>query len=214
MCGRYYIEQEEDIAEMRQILDEINKRFYGDEKLGRLRTGEIFPTNVVPVLKKESPDSEKIVPDLMFWGFPHFRGSGVIINARAETAAEKRLFRPAVRNGRILIPANAFFEWGNVDLPAAQGGKKAKYKLSWRQEATFYMAGLCRSFPDPKVPGRNIDSFVILTTGANSSVAALHDRMPLILPRSGLRIWLNEAEKSDEILRQQPEMILDLTKSA
>lgn len=223
MCGRYYIDQEDDIAEMRQILDEINRRFYGDEKLQRLRTGEIFPTNVVPVLKQD-PDSAKIVPDLMLWGFPHFKGSGVIINARAETAGTKPMFRRAAEGGRILIPASAFFEWSRGQGSSGSdsdglsgenaGRQKRKFKLSWQQEPTFYMAGLYRDFPDPKHPDKMIGSFVILTTDANPSVARLHNRMPLILPREMLRTWVGDTAETSRILAQKPQMQLELTESA
>ena len=133
MCGRYYIDQEDDLAEMRKILTELNKRFYGQPALSAMKTGEIFPSNVVPVLQKQdkwqqtavqpdkSTDQDHILPGLMRWGFDRPGGSGLLINARAETAAAKPFFRKAFKYGRILIPASAFFEWRKVPVDADSG---------------------------------------------------------------------------------------------
>lgn len=202
MCGRYYIDQEEDLAEMRQILEEVNRKFYNSEQPAALqpaalKTGEIFPTHAVPVLRPEqaAPDS-RIIVDLMRWGFPQHQGKGVIINARSETAADKPTFRPAMRAGRILVPANAFFEWQH--LPDGRKGRKIKLTLA--DEPVFYMAGLARDFPEPDEPGPALRRFVILTTAANPSVAAIHDRMPLILPRQHLRRWLLDDQAAVALL--------------
>ena len=127
MCGRYYIDQEEDLAEMRQILEEVNRRFHDSPALAAMHTDEIAPSHVVPVLRPEQAGAQsRIIPDLMQWGFPQYQGSGLLINARAETAAAKPMFTTATRIGRILVPASAFFEWKH--LP--QGRKGTKIKLS------------------------------------------------------------------------------------
>lgn len=197
MCGRYYIDQEEDLAEMRQILEEVNRKFYKSDQPAAIKTGEIAPTHAVPVLRPEQagPDS-RIIVDLMRWGFPQPQGKGVIINARSETAADKPTFRPAMRTGRILVPANAFFEWQH--LP--NGGKGRKIKLTLADEPIFYMAGLARDFPEPDGTEPALRRFVILTTVANPSVAAIHDRMPLILPRQYLRRWLLDDQAAVALL--------------
>ncbi len=196
MCGRYYIEQEEDLAEMRQILTEVNRRYQGTEALSALRTGEVAPSHVVPALRLSG---DKVVADLVQWGFLRFQGSGLVINARAETAAEKPMFRGALRQGRILVPANAFFEWHHD--AAGRTGKKMKLSLSC--EPTFYMAGLARFFSEPGQPDWQLDRFVILTTAANESVRPVHDRMPVIVPRDQLRAYLQD-EAAARILLASP----------
>lgn len=189
MCGRYYIEQEEDLAEMRQILEEVNRRFRETESVKAMKTGEIAPSHVVPALRLQQKDgASQIVADLFQWGYPKYQGSGLVINARSETAADKPMFRQAMQKGRILIPANAFFEWQHP----ADGARGIKMKLSLPGEPTFYMAGLARFFPDPGPNDLRLLRFVILTTAANRSVLPIHDRMPLILPRHALRDWLED----------------------
>jgi len=85
MCGRYNftVEQNEEIIE---ILEKLNAKFQGKE----VRTGEVFPTNQAPILIEEK---REVSPTLSIWGFPKFDQKGVILNARAETAFEKRTFR-------------------------------------------------------------------------------------------------------------------------
>lgn len=226
MCGRYYIDQEEDLAEMRQILEEVNRRFHDSLALSAMRAGEITPSQVVPVLRPEQrqPDS-RIVPDLMQWGFPQYQGSGLIINARSESALVKPMFKSAVKTGRILVPASAFFEWEHLpqaNLPQArlpqarlpQARKGRKMTLSMTDEPIFYMAGLARYFQN--IPGSTMDlwRFVILTTSANASVAPIHDRMPLILPRRLLRRWLLDDQAAEEFLQQPVDMQMVLTETA
>ncbi|MDW7657833.1 MAG: SOS response-associated peptidase [Bacillota bacterium] len=204
MCGRYYIEQEEDLAEMRQILEEVNRRFQETEVIKAMRTGEIAPSHVVPALRLQQKDgARQVIADLFQWGYPRYQGSGLVINARSETAVEKPMFRQAVQNGRILLPANAFFEWQHNDASK----KGVKMKLSLADEPTFYMAGLARFFKEPGPFGLRLLRFVILTTAANQSVLPIHDRMPLIVPRQSLRSWLEDdgvaARLLDEPVQQQ-----------
>ena len=181
---------------MRQILTEVNRRFQNTAALQAMRTGEIAPSHVVPVLRLDPSGSGRVVADLLQWGFPGYQGRSLLINARSETAVEKPTFSKAVRQGRILIPANAFFEWHHDR--AGKSGQKMK--LSMADEPTFYMAGLARIFPGTEQAGLNLQRFVILTTAANPSVAPVHDRMPLILPRSELRAWLDSDQDARTLL--------------
>lgn len=209
MCGRYYIEQEEDLAEMRQILEEVNRRFQDTEAVKALRTGEIAPSHVVPALRLQQKDgASQVVADLVQWGYPKYQGSGLIINARSETAAVKPMFRQAVQSGRILIPANAFFEWQHE----AGGKKGVKMKLSLADEPTFYMAGLVRFFREPDAAGLSLLRFVILTAAANASVLPIHDRMPLIVPRPALRSWLEDEAEAIRLLSEPVQQQLTATR--
>jgi putative SOS response-associated peptidase YedK len=214
MCGRYYIDQEEYLAEMRQILEEVNRRYQATDALAALRVGEIKPSHTVPVLRAEpapvgSGAPDRIVPDLMQWGFPRWQGSGLIINARAETASAKPMFRQALQQCRMLIPAGAFFEWQHF----ADGRKGQKMRLSLTDEPVFYMAGLARYFDD-KDAAEPLMHFVILTTAANPSVAVIHDRMPLILPRRLLRDWVLDERRALDLLSRPVDRVLRLEESA
>lgn len=131
--------------------------------------GEICPGAAAPVLTKYGLE-------ILRWGFPKTRETGLIINARCESALDKPLFQRAFSSGRCAVPAAAFFEWR---------GKK-RYRFTLPDASCLYMAGLCAGFSDTR-------RFVVLTTGANDSVAAVHDRMPLLLPEDALQRWFCDA---------------------
>ena len=165
MCGRYYIEI--DNAELASIIAAV-------EKNKQIKTGEIFPTNIAPVL---SPKGELTT---MRWGFPKYDGKGDVINARSETAAEKNLFRRPMTEGRCLIPASWYYEWEK------RGSQKVKYALAAPDNRPVWFAGLSKT--DHKT---GEFQFVILTRPAWSGVSFIHDRMPVILPKASHDEWLN-----------------------
>lgn len=204
MCGRYYVDQEEDQIEIRKILTELNQRYRDRSGLSGLKTGEIFPTDRVPVLTGDESFSagESVAglpagtrAEIMQWGFPGFgQNSRVLINARAETAAEKPMFRNAVKNGRMLVLASSYFEW--------QKPEKIKMQISLPQSRLLLMAGLWRSFRSDS--GELINSFVIITRPAEDTIAAIHDRMPLILPSDLAAMWLFDDRAALHMLQQPP----------
>ena len=115
MCGRYYIPEEDSAAELQQIIDQL------DRKGHRVKTGEIFPSDTVPVIantKNLQPS-----PFAMPWGFTLPDGK-LIINARSESAAEKPMFRDGMLQRRCLIPASHYFEWEK------RGRDKIKYAIN------------------------------------------------------------------------------------
>lgn len=173
MCGRYAFYAEEDIIEMHQIIDEINRRYNGTEALSAMATGEIYPTNIVPVI---TPDG----PTLMQWGFGRWDGKGVIINARSETAAQKSMFAKPLRETRCLIPASGYFEWDNPPLKK----DKKKYYLA-QPSGILYMAGLYRIEAQNTLP-----TYVVMTQDAQGVAAQIHDRMPVIVKPGSRSEWL------------------------
>ncbi|BCJ94669.1 DUF159 family protein [Anaerocolumna cellulosilytica] len=180
MCGRYYVDDETS-REIRKILD------YLDEKFQRktVKTGEIFPSDTVPIL---SASHKKIEPDISAWGFPGFNNKGVLINARAETVMEKKMFRDSVLNRRCVIPANGFYEWDR---------SKNKYFFHRHESDILYMAGIYNCY-------RNEPRFVILTTNANSSIEEIHSRMPLILEPDEIDTWILDTTRTSQILAKIP----------
>ena len=100
------------------------------------------------------------------------------INARVETAAERRTFREAWTSRRCAIPADGFYEWG---------GPARDRRPTWFHDPAgrpLLLAGLWGEAHGGAL------AFAILTTAANEPVAALHDRMPVLLPEGGLAPWL------------------------
>ena len=177
MCGRYLILTEDEIIEYREIINEVNERYKDTTLLSQMATGEVFPTNVAPVLITEK---EKPRAALMKWGFPKWQGKGVIINARAETALERKTFRLPLMQKRCVVPSAGFFEWRQEDE------KKQKYLFRQPETKMLYLAGLYNTFEQP--------AYTILTTAANSSVSAYHDRMPLILGAENIETWLSDTQ--------------------
>ncbi len=206
MCGRYYIETESDLIEIRKIFAELSDRYFEQPVLKQLKGGEIFPTQVAPVIRPmATEDGIKLLPDLMQWGLP---GQSLLINARSETAAVKPAFREAILHRRILVPATAFFEWQKQpSVSALQKSVKTKFQLSRQAEPVFYMAGIYLPIPPDQNPYQLPGQFVILTSPANKSLTAIHDRMPLVLPRNLLRPWLQQDALAESILQQPVEAL-------
>lgn len=105
-----------------------------------------------------------------------------LINARAETAAEKPAFRAAFKARRCLIPADGFYEWVH------QGSAKQPYFITFRDGRPFAFAGLWERWSGE---GEAVESCTILTTTPNEVVAPLHHRMPVILPPEQYQLWLD-----------------------
>ncbi|OQB16015.1 MAG: putative SOS response-associated peptidase YedK [Firmicutes bacterium ADurb.Bin193] len=185
MCGRYVVDVDE--AEIRDIVNETVKN------LGNVKTGEIFPTDRAPVL------NNRLKPTVMEWGFPNFRGKGVIINARAETVLEKRTFKDSVLSRRCIIPTTGFYEWKK------NRHTKDKYLFTLPQSPILYIAGFYNSFD---TGGARSDKFVILTTAANESMREIHDRMPVVLTRDSIEAWACDTDFAMEILNKPPPELL------
>lgn len=107
-----------------------------------------------------------------------------LINARGETVAEKPAFRKAFARRRCLVPMSAFYEW-------KKRGAKSGEPWAFRRAdgAPFAVAGLWETWTAPD--GSEIETCALITTSPNDVVAAVHDRMPVIVPRSDYARWLD-----------------------
>lgn len=188
MCGRYYI-ADEDMEDMRAILFEARQR--ADAVGAVLKTGEIYPSNVVPVIA----NSRSMTPQAfaMKWGFLRPGEKGLVINARSETAAVKTLFSASVKNRRCIIPASWYYEWGRLDKTTPE---KHQYGFAHADSSMLCMAGLYTLDESEKLA-----RFVILTRPASEAVAHIHRRMPVILPRAAVNDWLSPDAEYEALLR-------------
>ena len=185
MCGRYVLFSDTEIAEIREILEEVQRRSEG------VKTGEIFPTDKAPVLIQ---DQGLIVPEAVKWGFPNFRTKGVVINARSETVTEKTLFKRSLETKRCIIPSTGFYEWSHT-------GPKTKYQFNLPGSGALYMGGLYNDFDGER-------RFVILTTDANDSIKEIHNRMPVVLTHSEMERWMWSYKDALDILKtERPELV-------
>lgn len=123
-------------------------------------------------------------------GFP------LLLNARAESAAEKAAFRAAMRHRRALVPASGFYEWKK-----GQGGRGQPYWVRPRHGGPIAFAGLMETFAG--ADGGEIDTGAILTTRANRALSDIHERMPVIVRPEDFTRWL-------DCRSQEPRDVADL----
>jgi len=183
MCGRYFIDDDK-AEELQQIIDILNRK--PSSNTSALKTsGEVFPSDTVPVIANSK--TLKPTPFAMEWGYTTSDGNR-LINARSETASEKPTFKDGMAQRRCIIPASYYFEWEK------NGRAKIKHAIGSTAENIIYMAGIYRLDQGTPV-------FSILTRSPAPSIEFIHNRMPVILPKSMLRDWLNTKYKAEDILQ-------------
>ena len=119
-----------------------------------------------------------------------------MINARAETLAEKPAFRGGFKYKRCLIVADGFYEWKAPDSPGVKA--KTPYYIQMEDRQPFAFAGLWDSWNSPD--GSAVRSCTIITTEPNELMAKLHNRMPVILNPSDYDAWLDPAPRAPDSL--------------
>jgi putative SOS response-associated peptidase YedK len=120
--------------------------------------------------------------EVLRWGFvPAKDGGRPIINARSETAWSRGVFKDAFARRRCLLPADGFFEWAEV--PGAS--KRQPYHLRLREGRLFGLGAIW----EPSADGRG--TCAILTTEPTDAIRAIHDRMPVVIPRRAYGDWLD-----------------------
>jgi len=149
----------------------------------------VAPTQPIPVVRLHEGKRQFV---LMRWGLiPSWvkdpKGFSLLINARAESVIDKPAFRNAMRRRRCLIPADGFYEWKDL------AGRKQPYFIRLHNpDGPFAFAGLWETWTGPN--GEELDTAAIVTTNANRTLAAIHSRMPVILPPDACNLWLNSAQ--------------------
>jgi putative SOS response-associated peptidase YedK len=158
----------------------------------------VAPTQTALVVRRHPETGERRMNALRWGLVPHFtkdlKACKRPINARSETAATSGMFRGALAARRCLVPADAFYEW------RAMPDGKQPYAIARADGVPLAFAGLWESWRDPA--GEVLRTFTIATTAANDDMAALHDRMPVILEPDDWPVWLGEeAGDHAELLR-------------
>jgi putative SOS response-associated peptidase YedK len=200
MCGRF---------ELHSAFEIIAKLFGISGGTFAVPTGyNIAPGQDIAIIVKVG---EKSRLTTCRWGFVPPLGKELnegytMINARAETIAEKPSFRQSFSRHRCLIVADGFYEWKN------EGGKKRPYYIHRRDGKPFGMAGLYNVWTSPE--GEKICTSTIITSDANEILAPIHDRMPVITPPDKIDLWLDpgvqEKEKLLQVLKPYPDNELEL----
>lgn len=195
MCCRYWTDES---PELRPIVEEMNRSPLMKKWQDKVKVksyGEIFPTDVVPVIAPNRSGLRTVYP--MKWGYS---GKSLLMNARSETAAEKLTFREDWVRHRCIVPASWYFEWEHY--PGSDGKKHTgdKYMIHPKDSAMTWLCGLYRI-------ENGLPVFVILTREPGEALRFLHDRMPLIMPEELVTEWIRPDRKPEELL---PRALTDL----
>ncbi len=182
MCGRFAITLPDDA--MAGLFDAVLSNDLPD-----IPNYNVCPTTQIHTVTSED-GARRVRP--MRWGFlPHWYKSPadgpLLINARAETIAEKPAFRAAARERRCLVPASGFYEW----TKDADGNRLPWYIYPSEGEALAF-AGVWQVWDkggDPLV------TCAVVTTDANGPMSSIHHRMPVVLAQSDWGLWLGEEGK-------------------
>jgi putative SOS response-associated peptidase YedK len=180
MCGRFTLGVEP--VELQEAFD------LSEAPVDWVLRENIAPTQPVAVLA--FADNRKI--EYMRWGLVPSWAKDISIgnklfNARAETIQEKPSFRTAFARRRCLIPADGFYEWQKKEK-----GPSKPYRFQFLEKKPFAIAGLWELWRSPE--GDELKSCTLITTEANSLVAAVHPRMPVILSSEECWQWIEGSD--------------------
>lgn len=181
MCGRFYIEDDFDWADVLRMMGAQNRRLPEAK-----RSGEVNPADRAIVLAP----TQKLSPGAfaMRWGYRLSDGH-LVINARSETAKTKQLFADGMRRRRCAVPVSGYIEWDR------SGSAKRKYRIDTGGRDPLFLAGLYR-------PAEKGTEFTVLTRSPAESIAGLHDRMPVLLHASEAAAWIRPEADADAVLRE------------
>jgi putative SOS response-associated peptidase YedK len=184
MCGRFtqYRTREEYLKE---FADEVEREIaYDPEPIGRYNVAP--GTNVL--LLNQRDDSLHLDP--VHWGYgPKWWDKAPLINARVETAATGRMFKPLWNNGRAIVMADGWYEWKR------DGSKKQPYFIYHKSGKPIFFAAIGKAPYDKQ---NENEGFVIVTAASDKGLVDIHDRRPLVLSTSAVLDWLNPGTTSEE----------------
>jgi putative SOS response-associated peptidase YedK len=146
----------------------------------------IAPTQDIAAIRNDQEGERELV--LLRWGLVPFWAKDPsignrMINARAETVAEKPSYRNAYRHRRCIVLADGFYEW------LRRGETKTPFFISLASGQPFALAGLWENWTD-KETGESLQTTTLITTDANDFMAQLHHRMPVVLEANTATDWL------------------------
>jgi putative SOS response-associated peptidase YedK len=186
MCGRFSL----------TTAPEAMRQLFEFENFPNLEPRyNIAPTQMVACIRADEADKRQL--EFLRWGLiPSWSKDAAMgakmINARAETVAEKPSFREAFANRRCLIAADGFYEWRQEE------GRKQPFRIGMKGGVPFAFAGLWERWTAVVdgagiAAGETVESVTIVTTTANDNLRPIHARMPVILPPEAYAPWLDAA---------------------
>jgi putative SOS response-associated peptidase YedK len=199
VCGRYSDTAE--LADIRLTFEVKQVELFRDWKPTYNITPSYGP-GFEQLMVVATREGERALRLGRFWMIPPSFGKPLnelptSFNARSEELAKKPLWRAAFRGARCLIPATG---WREFTGPT---GHKQPHHFHLGH-ALFAFAGLSSRWTSPE--GEVVDSFAIITTAASSAVEAIHDRMPLVLPKESYGAWLDAKTDPEPLLAHAVEL--------
>jgi putative SOS response-associated peptidase YedK len=161
----------------------------------------IAPTQFIAAVRNDEQDTPELA--MLRWGLVPFWAKDPsignrMINARAETVAEKPSFRSAYKKRRCLILADGFYEWRK------EGDGKTPYFISLADGSPFAFAGLWENWSS-KENDESLQTTAIITTAASDFMAQLHQRMPVVMQPEQAERWLGgDMELLSEVIHNSP----------
>lgn len=185
MCGRFVLQTD---------LSRIIESFDIQEITGQYRpSNNIFPgQQIVAIVHDNKNRLVEFKRGLIPWWSKDPSIGNRMINARAETIAEKPSFRQAFKKRRCLIVADGFYEWQKI------GKVKKPLYFNLKSGATFGFAGLHETWTS--ADKQEIHTCTIVTTAANQLIEPIHDRMPVIVPKDLEMKWIDPENQDQEEL--------------
>ena len=211
MCGRFFWDNdaeeafEDDFPELIRIARAQEKSLRAGDYMpsmdalavvgGQAVVGAQPAVGAHSAVGAQSPYAAKpISAEILKWGFPGFDKGKLLINARAESVKTKSTFADSFASRRCVLPAAGFYEWDR---------KKEKVTFRLGDKPILYLAGIYRPYGAEK-------RFVVLTREANDSMRPVHDRMPLILTKEEVRLWVGNMEEAGAILTKElPQLVAE-----
>jgi len=177
MCSRLLIDEIDDLVKLMKMI----------AVRGFVPRYNVAPTQAVDTFRF-NPMSQKLEMAPLRWGLlppwaTELATGNMMINARAETVFQKTSFRNAIRRKRCVVPVNGFYEWKK------DGKLRRPYLIRQPSNEPFALAGIWEF--NEAVPEGPVETFSIVTTTANGTMQAIHDRMPVILPAATMEQWLD-----------------------
>ena len=157
--------------------------------------GEIFPTEMVPVIATSKSRRQTVFP--MVWGFNITGLDRPVVNARVETAGTKPSFKDSWLTRRCIIPASWYFEWEHFKSPDRKTKTGDKYAIQPENCTITYLAGL---YQLQEYRGLAYPVFTILTREPSEELKKIHDRMPVVMPEDAIADWINPEKNAEELI--------------
>jgi putative SOS response-associated peptidase YedK len=198
MCGRYTI-----IATPQQLRD----IFRYLELPNFPPRYNVAPTQPIPIVRLINGERHFA---LVRWGLlPSWvkdpKAFSLLVNARGETVNEKASYKAAMKRRRCLIPADGFYEW------QASGARKQPYYIRPKSGVPLAFGGLWETWTGPN--GEELETAAIVTTTANRTLKAIHDRMPVIIPPEQFDLWLGDRDEDTKaataLIKPAPDDLLE-----